>query len=245
MPEDHVDGAMRNHLLAALSQGDRALLDPHIVLIDLPLRKQLEGRNKRIDHVYFIESGIASVVANGIGDKSLEVGIVGREGMTGVAVVMATSQSPHETYMQSAGSAWRIGAKNLRDLLAESATLHELLLKYGYGFLIQATYTAYVNGRCKMEDRLARWLLMAHDRADGDDLSLTHEFLAVTLGVRRPGITAAMHAFQDRGLVRTKRGVISILNCAKLEDASHGAYGEPELELRRLFREFDARLSKD
>jgi CRP-like cAMP-binding protein len=107
-------------------------------------------------------------------------------------------------------------------------------LNYGHTFLVQTAYTALANSRSKMEERLARWLLMANDRA-GQGLSLTHEFLAIMLGVRRPGVTIAISFLEDRGLIRTKRRIISIVDRDGLEKAANGAYGAPEAELHRLF----------
>ena len=235
MPENRSRNTSRNLILAALSRGDFGLLESHLEGVDLPVRKQLEAPNKRIDRVYFIEHGFASVVANGSGHRGIEVGLIGREGMTGLAVIMGTDRSPHETFIQAAGNGQGMAAAKLRQGMEQSATLHRSMLRYGHAFVVQTGHTAMANGRSKVEERLARWLLMAHDRLDGDELPLTHEFLAIMLGVRRPGVTVALNLLEKDGLIDANRGVISIIDRKGLEEKSNGAYGVPEAEFRRLF----------
>jgi len=223
-----------NRLLAHLSPDELGLLEPHLDAVDLPVRKQLENRNKTIEHVYFIERGFASVVANGTG-RSIEVGLIGREGMTGLAVVMGTDRSPHDTFMQAAGDGQRISSAKLRSAMEQSPALHRFFLLYGHAFVVQTAQTALANGRSRIEERLARWLLMAQDRLDGDAVPLTHEFLSVMLGVRRPGVTVALDTLERKGLIRAKRGAVAILNRMGLRKISNGAYGGAEAEFQRLF----------
>jgi CRP-like cAMP-binding protein len=224
-----------NRLLSRLVASDLALLEPDLARVDLPLRRRLEAPSKRIDHVYFPECGFASVVASGNGGRGIEVGLIGREGMTGLAVVMGTDRTLHETFMQNAGWGHRIATSRLRRAMELSRTLHDTFLLYGHAFFMQAGYTAMANGRGKIEERLARWLLMAFDRIDGDRLSLTHEFLSVMLGVRRSGVTVALNLLEASGLIRTNRGAIAIVDRKGLERISKGAYGPPEAEFMRLF----------
>ena len=124
-------------------------------------------------------------MANG-GKRPIEVGIIGREGMTGLPVVLGNDRNSNEIFMQAAGHGQCMRAPSLREAIEKSATLHRSLLRYVHAFLEQATRTAVANGRCKIEERLARWLLMADDRIDGAELPLTHEFLAMMLGVAGP-----------------------------------------------------------
>jgi CRP-like cAMP-binding protein len=222
-----------NRVLSSLSKEDANLIIPALQQVDLPLRKQLESRNRRIDYVYFIDHGIASVVADGSGRGGIEIGIIGREGVTGLAVLMGADRSPHETYMQVAGAGWRVGAASLREVMSESRSLHQLLLRQGYAFTVQMAQTALVNGRHKLEERLARWLLMAHDRVDGDQLPLTHEFLATMLGVRRSGVTVALNILQREGMVTVRRGGLVIVDRDGLEECANGAYCSPDAKLRR------------
>ena len=224
-----------NRILSRLSPADFALLESRLTAVELPLRKQLEMPQKPITYVYFIESGFASVVADGERRRGIEVGLIGREGMTGLAVVMGTDRTHHETFIQCAGRGWRIGAQKLRNAMEKSSGLRTRLLQYGHVFLMQTSYTAMANGRSKIEERLARWLLMAHDRVEGDRLPLTHEFLSFMLGVHRPGVTIAVNLLEKDGLIRASRGAITVTDRQGLEKISNGAYGKAEAEFQRLF----------
>src|SRR5882757_10145034 len=217
-----------NRILSRLSRQDLALLEPHLEAVDLPVRKSLESRRKPIDQVYFIESGFASVVANGTGKPSIEVGIIGREGMTGLGIVLGNDRAQHATYIQAAGRGLRISAGRLREADERSITLHRAMLRFAHAFLAQTTSTALANGRSKTEERLARWLLMADDRLDDDELALTHEFLGLMLGTHRPGVTIALQALEEVGLITTRRSRITIVNRKRLEKSANGAYVTPE-----------------
>ena len=223
MPDPVSRNTTRNHILSGLTRADFGLLQPHLEAVDLPVRKPLEARKKRVEQVYFVESGMASVVANG--QRNIEVGIIGREGMTGLSVVMGSKDgAPHETFVQIAGNGLRITSADLRKAIGASVALHHALLRYAHTFMIQTTQTALANGRSKIEERLARWLLMADDRIDGNELPLTHEFLAIMLGVRRSGVTVALRELERTGLIAHRRGVITILEREALEESSNGAY---------------------
>jgi CRP-like cAMP-binding protein len=223
-----------NRLLSHLSADDFALLEPDLTRVVLPLRKRLEAPRRSIDQVYFPESGFVSVVADG-GTSRIEVGLIGREGMTGLAVVLGTDRTPNETFVQNAGEGSKIAAASLRHAIAQSRSLHHCFLLYAYTFGIQATQTATANARSKLEERLARWLLMAHDRLDTDALVITHEFLSIMLGARRAGVTVGLNLLEKSGLIRHHRGVISIIDRTGLKRAANGAYGVPEAEFERLF----------
>ena len=223
-----------NRLLSRLSSGDLLLLQPSLKRVDLPLRRQLERPNKPIDQIYFLESGFASVVADGSGGRGIEVGLIGREGMTGLSVLMGTDRSPHETFIQSAGEGVRISAGSLRKAMEHSRSLHRTFLLYAHTFALQVTNTATANGRSKIEQRLARWLLMAQDRIGGDEVPLTHELLSIMLGVRRPGVTVALKLLEIAGVLRARRGIISIIDRKGLERLADNAYGIAEAEYRRM-----------
>jgi CRP-like cAMP-binding protein len=226
MPELRAS-ATTNHILTRLSKANFALLAPHLAPVNLPVRKVLEGRNKRIEHVYFVEQGIASVVANGDGNRGIEVGIIGREGMTGLSVVFGRDRARFETFIQVAGSGQRISAANLRAAIGESSDLLPQLLLYADTFLTQASQTALANGRSNIEQRLARWLLMADDRVDGE-LPLTQEFLSIMLGVRRAGVSAAVQELERQGLIVAKRGGISVVDREALEECAGDTYSALE-----------------
>ena len=233
-PSSPSSSPTRNRLLAALSKDDRDRLQPHLEPIDLELRKPLEQPNKRIDNVYFLDVGIASVVAVQAKETNVEIGLIGREGMTGLAIVLGNHRSPHATYIQAAGKGQRIAAAELRKALAASATLQVLLMKFVQAFMVQTAHTAIANARAKLDQRLARWLLMAHDRLDGNALPLTHEFLALMLGVRRAGVTEALSALEGRRLIEAARGRIVVRDRKGIERSAGGSYGVPEAEYRRL-----------
>jgi CRP-like cAMP-binding protein len=177
----HVDSTS-NRLLNFLSPDDRKLLTPHLKQLDLETRTTLEKANQPIEHVYFLEDGIASVVGDSKTFGQIEIGIIGKEGVTGLHVILGNDRSPHETFMQVAGSALRIDAQKLRAAMDKSRTLHQLLLGYVQVFMIQTSQTAIANAAAVLTQRLARWLLMCEDRLNAKPMPLTHQFLAVMLG---------------------------------------------------------------
>jgi CRP-like cAMP-binding protein len=222
-----------NQLLLSLGRADYALLTPGLAPVELEVRRVMETANRAIAHVYFPDSGIISVVVSQNKDQ-VEAGIVGREGMTGTAVVLGNHRSPNTSYVQMAGRGRRISAKRFREALAASGTLRFVMQRYAHVFMVQLAQTAFANGAATIEERLARWLLMAHDRQDGDELHLTHEFLAVMLSVRRAGVTEALSELERRRLIRTRRGVVQIDSRKGLMKAASGIYGVPESEYKRL-----------
>ncbi len=213
----------QNSILSHLSEADFALLEPHLQPVDLPVRMVLESRGRPIKAVYFPQRGFASVVADG-GKRPIEVGIIGREGMTGLPVVLGNDRNCNDVFMQAAGQGHCIQADALRKAIDKSITLHHSMLSYVHNFLEQATRTAIANGCSKIDERLARWLLMADDRLDGKDLPLTHDFLAMMLGVRRPGVTMALHELEHEGVISRKRGHLAIIDREHLEKLSTGTY---------------------
>jgi CRP-like cAMP-binding protein len=220
----------KNQLLAGLSNADLALLQPHLESVTLEVRKVLEEPNKPIEHSYFIERGLASIVAEN-GHRRLEVGLIGPDGMTGIPIVLGNDRSPHENFIQVAGEAVRISADDLRGAMEQSRSLERTFLKFAHTFMNQTANTAFSNGTATIEERLARWLLMAHDRLDGDEIPLTHEFLSLMLGVRRAGVTVALHYLERRGVIRLSRGQIVITDREGLKASANGTYHEPEAPL--------------
>ncbi|MBM7044659.1 MULTISPECIES: Crp/Fnr family transcriptional regulator [Rhizobium] len=223
-----------NRLLCALAPDDLRLLAPSLERIQLQLRQSLERAHQPIDFVYFLEAGLGSVVASKEGGSTVEVGLFGRDGMTGTSLVQGDTESPFDCFVQMGGSAFRISAGNLQDALAQSAPLTELLLHYARALGIQTTYTALANGQIKLEERLARWILMVHDRMDGDSFTVTHEFLAMMLGVRRPGVTVALQTLEAKHFIKSQRGEIRVKHRDGLMDLSRGTYGPAEMEYERL-----------
>jgi CRP-like cAMP-binding protein len=227
----------RNQLLAKLSLEDLDLLQAHLQPVQLDIRHPLENANEPIQQVYFAESGFASLVAKDADDRETEVGLIGREGVTGLPVLLGDEQSPNDTFIQLAGSGHLLPVDALRSAMEQSRTLRATLLRYVHSMAIQMANTALANSKVKADARLARWLLMAHDRVDGDQVELTHEFLALMLGVRRSGVTVALQALEGRKLISNSRGKITIRNRQGLEEVANGSYGVPEAEYARLMGE--------
>jgi CRP-like cAMP-binding protein len=224
----------RNRLLNALSADDRALLKPSLRVAALKLHQELEQPNRPIRRVYFIEEGIASVVAVSLGRHRVEIGLIGPEGMTGVMVLLGNHQSPNSTFIQAPGSALSMDSDALRSALEKSESLHRALLKFAQIFLTQTGQTAVANARLTLEGRLARWLLMTQDRLGNSHIPMTHEFLSVMLGVRRAGVTEAIHALEEKRAIKATRGEIVILDRRIIEKRAGELYGLPEAEYERL-----------
>lgn len=231
------DPPFRNGIINRLSASDLDLLQPHLKRVDLALRRRLASANVAIDTAYFLESGLASTATGIRHDPPIEVGITGREGLANLPLLLGIDRSPNDIFMQIGGGGLSIGAAALREAMAQSPSLSRWLLRYLHVFMVQTASTALANGCASVSERLARWLLMAHDRIDGDTLPLTHEFLAIMLGVRRAGVTVALREFERRAMIDRSRGSIMVLNRQGLEVAANGYYGAAEAEMRRIFDE--------
>ncbi|MBY5397120.1 Crp/Fnr family transcriptional regulator [Rhizobium leguminosarum] len=224
----------KNHLLCALAPEDRRLLAPSLERMQLNLRQSLEKAHQPINFVYFFETGLGSVVASKEGGSTVEVGLFGRDGMTGTSLVQGDTESPFDCFVQMGGSALRISAGNLQDAMSQSAALTELLMHYARTLGIQTTYTALANAQIKLEERLARWILMVHDRVNGDSFYVTHEFLAMMLGVRRPGVTVALQILEAKHFIKSQRGAVLVQDRTGLMHLCQGTYGPAEIEYERL-----------
>jgi CRP-like cAMP-binding protein len=212
--------SIRNELMASLPPDILNSLLPYFRRIELPFRATLHTPNEPITSVLFPEFGYASMLATLEDGDVAEVGMIGREGMVGVSVVLEADSSPLEAVVQAEGIALRLDADVFQQALTEKPSLRKLMLRYAMAFHMQVTMTAACNGRHLLEQRLARWLLEAHDRIDGDELPMTHEFLATMLGVRRAGITVAAGALQKAGFIRYEQGKIRIIDRPGLEAAA-------------------------
>jgi CRP-like cAMP-binding protein len=222
--------------LAVLPAEDFAALQPHLGPVELELRRVLIEPNQPIAHVYFPERGYTSITTNTNGSK-IEVGLIGREGMVGIPIALGVRATPFEFFVQHAGDGLRMAAHHLEEVIDERPSLHRVLLRYAQALNVQTAGTAFANAEHTVETRLARWLLMCHDRVEGDDIAITHDFLSMMLGVRRAGVTTATHVLEGNGLIRAKRGMITILDRERLEELADNAYGLPEAEYARLMAE--------
>jgi CRP-like cAMP-binding protein len=188
--------APRNRLLAALPPDSLAHLQPRLSRVELALRQVLHQPEVPIETVYFPEHGWLSMLAYMEDGDAAEVGLIGVEGIVGLPVVLADEFDDVEAMVQCQGEALSLSAAALRQAMADDPALRDLLLRYALVHHGQVARTAACNGRHQTEQRLARWLLMAHDRADGDEFPMTHEFLAMMLGVWRAGVTVAAGLLQ-------------------------------------------------
>lgn len=213
-----------NVVLRALSRADGERLLARHQQIELRYGDVLCEPGKPLRHVYFPGSGIVSLLTPVEGHASVEVGVVGREGMAGMALFLDVDVSPVQMVVQCSGTAMRIEAAAFRRELEHNPALQRALKHYLYGFMAQVAQTAGCNRFHRISARLARRLLMTHDRIKSDEFQLTQEFLAHLLGVRRAGVTLAASTLQKKKLIRYRRGTIVILNRKGLEDAACGCY---------------------
>jgi CRP-like cAMP-binding protein len=223
-----------NILLQTMSVQDYTRLLPHLIRIPLPVRLQLHVASDTIEYVYFPEDGVVSIVSVTLEGTSCEVGLFGREGMSETATVLGTDRSPHEAYVQVAGaSGLRLPVDVLNEAMDQSATLRTHLLHYVQAMMIQLSSSIAAAGQT-IEKRLARWLLMCGDRLDVDEIGLTHDFIAMMLNVRRPGVSVALDQLENQHLIRKRRGAIVIMDRAGLKQLAGGSYGLAEHEYHRL-----------
>jgi CRP-like cAMP-binding protein len=224
-----------NTLLAALRDDDLALLRPHFTRVPLDREMVLVVPNAPIPHVYFPESGVGSIISTMASRDRVEVGIFGREGVSATCLLLGAERSPHQTFMQVAGqSALRIDTEPYLDAVRQSQTLQTMLLRYVQTFVVQAAQSTATNAHVRVEARLARWLLMAHDRIDGDEIALTHEFMGMMIAAERSGVTVTLHILEGAGLIRSTRGRVIIRDRERLEELAGDSYGVPEAEYRTL-----------
>lgn len=234
-------GSPRNLLLRSLAKQDYALLDAHLHPVELHRHVTLVTAGAPIAQVYFLNGGVASVVARGRDGTEMEVGMVGHEGVTPIAAILGAETSTHDIHVAVGGyGAQAMSAAALRDLMRGSESLREALQRYAMTFLTQVTNTAISNGT-PIEQRLARWLLMCHDRMPGDELELTHDFVATMLSIRRSSVTVTLHVLEGVGAIRSTRGLVTVLDRERLMELAGEAYGQPEAEYRKLIGPFPAK----
>jgi CRP-like cAMP-binding protein len=226
--------SVNNHLLRSLSENAFAAIAPHLERSALIARSVVAEADSPIERVCFPEGGLISVVARSRGGGRIEAGLIGAEGMSGIAVLLADDRSPDESYVQCAGEGLWLSVERLHALLESQPDIKRILLRYVHSFMIQTAHTALADGRARLDQRLARWLLMAHDRCGQPDLPLTHELLAVMLGVRRAGVTVALNGLERMSAIRMTRGVVTVADRAVLSDVAGPWYGTPEREYQRL-----------
>lgn len=223
-----------NRLLASVGPGVLDQIGHGLEFIRLRQGQTLHDPMQRIEYVYFLTTGLSSEIAIDTNGQRIEVGCVGNEGFAGIPAVLGVDRSPHRSFMESDGSSFRIRTETLMAAARDETTLMSALLRYVHVFMIQIAATALADGRYTVEQRTARWLLMAQDRLNGDDLPLTHDFLALMLGVRRSSVTSAVHMIEGIGAIKATRGHILVRDRVALERLAGGSYGVPETEYRRV-----------
>jgi CRP-like cAMP-binding protein len=201
-----------------------ARLRPYLRHVRLKRGQMLQEPHRLLDPVYFIERGLAVLMARTKRDGPVGVAIIGRAGLVGVPVVLGTMRSPHHCVMEVEGEALQIGAETFRRAMDGSSTLRQQLMNYVHALLIQQSQTVLCNARHPLMERLTRLLLLAHDRLDNDTIPLTHDLLSIMLGVRRAGITTALDRLERSGAVRKTRGALEIVDRTRLEQTTCECY---------------------
>jgi CRP-like cAMP-binding protein len=230
--------ALQNRLLALLPEHELQDVLPALEAIELPRGFVIVGAEASIEHVYFLCSGIGSVVTVAAETQRAEAGMFGREGFAPTSAGVGGTISVQEVLIQVEGHGFRMPLGAVTSALAANPTFSNLLARFIQAFSAQISYTALSNITCQVDERLARWLLMCHDRVDGDEISLTHDFISLMLGVRRPSVTTALHVLEGQKLIQAERGRITIRDRKGMMDFAARTYGKPEEEYRRLIGDF-------
>lgn len=224
----------RNRLLAAIPDEVYYRLQPDLEPIRLDLGNVIYEAHQPLSHVYFPTTAIVSLLYTMENGSSAEMGIVGCDGVVGIAVFMGGDTTPNRAVVQSAGDALKLELKHFRRELRRTSELHRLLLLYTQSLLTQMSQTAVCNRLHSVEQQLCRWLLLSHDRLESNELIMTQELIANMLGVRREGVSVAAHNLQNAGVIRYKRGHITIVDRSGLESRVCECYQVVKTECDRL-----------
>ncbi len=222
---DLAGNAVSNIILLSLPNAEYRMLRPHLEPVKLPQHEILHEPGEKIRFTYFLNEGMASLVALSRDGRSVEVGIVGKEGMVGMPLTMGLRREIFRAIMQMSGSGLRIPSEVFQDVLPTASTLRSELNRFGLMHGMQAAQLAACNRLHDVGPRLIRWLLMCQDRMDSQSLPLTHEFLAQMLGTGRPSVSLAAGILESAGLIENLRGTVKILNRKSLEEAACECYG--------------------
>jgi CRP-like cAMP-binding protein len=224
-----------NRMLAALSPEARARLEPRLEPVELAVRESLCVPDEPIMHVWFVDTGIVSLVSVLDGERYVEVATIGHEGLVGIPVFLGAATAPTHAFVQIAVTARRMKAHVFREEVDRTGELRSVVQRYAQALFNQIAQTAGCNRGHAVEQRCARWLLQTHDRVDrAKTFALTHEFLAQMLGVRRATVTEVAGALQDAGIIEYTRGSVTILDRKKLEAISCTCYGLIRDEFEKL-----------
>jgi CRP-like cAMP-binding protein len=224
-----------NRVLLKLPDEEFQLLRPHLEFVELPHHLSLHQPHRALRYAHFPNEGLISLVVELKDGKSVEAGLLGKEGAAGIPGVLGLDRSALREIVQIAGSGFRVSVDTLRGILPMAPQLHEILGRYAASLAMQVAQTAACNRLHKVEERLARWLLIAQDRIDAGVVPITHDFLATMLGTDRPSVSVAAGVLQTRQIVEYKRGSVRIVNRKKLEQFACECY--------EVVRQYDGDLS--
>jgi len=213
-----------NHILSRLPREAYARLQPHLEPVELRHGQVLHDAGGIMEYVYFPQNAMVSLISHTAAGESVEVGVVGFEGMAGISAVLGVDKSPHEAMVQIPDGGVRMRVRWLREEFKRGGALHDLLLRYTQGLLLQTSQVAACNRLHSLSERLARWLLMSYDRCACEELPFTQEFLALMLGVRRAGVTEAAIILQTEGYISYRRGNIKIIDTEGLKEHTCACY---------------------
>jgi CRP-like cAMP-binding protein len=229
-----------NHLLSVLPEAEWKRIEPHLLPVDMPLGHVVYESGDRLDHVYFPTTAIISLLYVMEDGASAEIAIVGNEGLVGIALFMGGETTPSRAVVQSAGHAYRLDARILKEEFHRAGPVQRLLLRYTQALITQMAQTAVCNRHHSIDQQLCRWLLLSIDRLPSNELKMTQELIANMLGVRRPGVTEAAMKLQDAGLIRYSYGHIEVLDRPGLEKRVCECYGVVRREFDRLLPDLRA-----
>ncbi|GAB2923652.1 Crp/Fnr family transcriptional regulator [Paraburkholderia jirisanensis] len=236
----NVDPARKNHLLSVLQEAEWARVSPHLVRVDMPLGQVVYESGDRLNHVYFPVTAIVSLLYVMEDGASAEIAIVGNEGLIGIALFMGGETTPSRAIVQSAGEAYRLDARILKEEFHRAGPVQRLLLRYTQALITQMAQTAVCNRHHSIDQQLCRWLLLSIDRLPSNELKMTQELIANMLGVRRSGVTEAALKLQDAGLIRYSHGHIEVLDRPGLEVRVCECYSVVRREFERLLPDLKA-----
>jgi CRP-like cAMP-binding protein len=226
----------RNAILAQLPDEAYASLAPFLTPVDLPLGMRLSEPNRPIEYVYFLNSGLISTDALTEEGESVEVGVIGREGFSGLPALLDQPQMSHSVIMQGIGEGLRIRSSVVRDEFLKGGMLQRMVHAFAYLQLVQVSQSVLCNRLHEVDARLARWLLTSADRMESESLNLTQEFLSQMLGVQRSTVTVAAGELQRAGMIGYSRGKINILDRPELTKVACECYGIVSLSYRRVLK---------
>ncbi len=215
---------VRNKLLLALGDEEFHSLRPHLEFVNLPHHMSLHQPHRTVKFAHFPNEGLISLVVELKDGKSVEAGLLGKDGAAGMPAAMGLSRSPLREVVQITGNGFRVKISAMREVLRSSPQIHVILGRYAAGLAMQVAQTAACNRLHKIEERLARWLLIAQDRLESGTVNITHDFLATMLGTDRPSVTLAAGVLQEEEMIVYMRGSVKILNRKKLEQFACECY---------------------